>query len=500
MRTYLSKVYRKIFGLFKKNQNQQQENADPKIVVGHTSTNSNLNSRYGAVFIALFALIGSYLLIHSFASSLITPVKLQPLNGSTTSSLPIMMWKNVAYATSYRMEISKSFDTKYNSPIVDKMVTSSSYTFSTPLTAGNYIWRLRAKNSSSHSSWTTSTNFAVSYVKGIIVSGNRLLRDGVSFRPKGFTLVSALPPGGNTKLTTETQTEMSAAKTWNADTLRFQVSQWGLDPTSSCRCELSYLQQVKLAVTLARNNGFNVIISLQDQGYAGDSGGPYPLPSQASLNAWKSLAPVFNSDRYIIYELFNEPEPQSTLTSAWTWWQNGSNGQIVSVPVSGRSNVSMVVVGHQQLINAIRATGGHNVIVADGLNYARDFRGMPLLTDPLGQLGLGVHPYFTLSYNTSAEWNADFGFLAANHSVIATEWESWSKNSGCQTSDPVVSAQLLSYLKSLNIGLTAWAFDIPGTVIENSTWTPTNFVNYSCGTSGTGGAGVLVQQAYKSGW
>lgn len=257
---------------------------------------------------------------------------------------------------------------------------------------------------------------------------------------------------------------------------------------------------MKSAVTLARNNGFNVIISLQDQGFAGDSAGPYPLPNQASLNAWERLAPVFNNDPYIIYELFNEPELQSNFTSAWTWWQNGSNGQIVSVPVSGRSNVSMVVVGHQQLINAIRATGGHNVIVVDGLNYARDFRGMPLLTDPLGQLVLGVHPYFTLSYNTSAEWNANFGFLAANHPVIATEWESWSEYPGCQTYDPVVSTQLLSYLKSLNIGLTAWAFDIPGTVVQNSTWTPTNFVNYTCGTSGTGGAGVLVQQAYKSGW
>jgi hypothetical protein len=65
------------------------------------------------------------------------------------------------------------------------------------------------------------------------------------------------------------------------------------------------------------------------------------------------------------------------------------------------------------------------VLVADGANAAGQLQGIPLLTDPLGQVAYAVHPYYfkvsnvaTLATDT-ASWDQRFGYLAATAPVIA---------------------------------------------------------------------------------
>lgn len=63
--------------------------------------------------------------------------------------------------------------------------------------------------------------------------------------------------------------ELNAAKSFGADELRFQVSQYYLDRQSP-KYDSKYVTTVQNAITAARSTGFVVIISMQDQPRSGD--------------------------------------------------------------------------------------------------------------------------------------------------------------------------------------------------------------------------------------
>ena len=332
---------------------------------------------------------------------------------------------------------------------------------------------------------------------GITTGPNTLLRDGRPWQPRGFTLVGELPPTGKPTDANlhYNQAELDVAMAWHADTLRFQVGQPGLDPQDSHH-SAAYVQRVQDAVALARSNGFVVILSMQDQGLSQDPV-RHPLPTPATSRAWDTLAPMFKNDPNVIYELFNEPVPLVTDADAWTWWRDGSSGQTVSVPNSRMDAVSEIVIGHQQLLTQIRNLGVPNLLLADGLDFAKSFSGLPAaLSDPLGNVAYATHPYF-LGNNSRLLWDEHFGIFAATHAVIATEWAATSQLGQCQSTDPTRSVTLLDYLKAHNIGITPWALDWPASLIRDWTYTPTDFNGYTCGVSG-GGPGSLVKSTFTS--
>jgi hypothetical protein len=76
-----------------------------------------------------------------------TPTLASPTNGSsTTDATPYFNWNNVTYATGYDIDIDGSVNS----------TTSSSYTPSGNLSLGSHNWKVRAKNSTGNSSYTSS--------------------------------------------------------------------------------------------------------------------------------------------------------------------------------------------------------------------------------------------------------------------------------------------------------------------------------------------------------
>jgi hypothetical protein len=178
--------------------------------------------------------------------------------------------------------------------------------------------------------------------------------------------------------------------------------------------------------------------------------------------------------------LFNEPRLKDDAAS-WQIWKNGGPG----------------VVGHQQLVNEIRATGATNVLVAEGLRVGKSFKNSPLLSDPLGQMAYGIHPYLNSPINDPASWDGFFGYLTATDPVIATEWNATSESAFCQAFWPTNAPIMLSYLKSHGIGLWAWGLDFPNTLIVDWTYKPTDFVGFTCGVGGDG-AGAMVKNYFQT--
>lgn len=319
---------------------------------------------------------------------------------------------------------------------------------------------------------------------GLSVSGNQLLKDGEPYIPRGFNMLALVTPSWCTRSQTAPasanfdQAEMDRAKSWKVTALRFQISQEGLTGlTVSQAAKDAYLERVRSGVALARSNGFDVIVSMQDQYFS--CGAVHPLPSSQTVEAWNLLAPVFQSDPNVMLELFNEPDVNNDV-AGWQQWQHGG-----TTPVA---NLGTPAVGQQDLIDQIRALGNTNVVIADAADKAANTSGMPLLTDPTGNLIYGIHPYF-FSQGLSW-WEQEYGAYSTSVPLIATEWN--YKADKCGTVSESLAPALLEYLQAHQIGVFGHAFDMPETIVADMVGTPTR-----CG-SAVGGSGQVLQDFFAA--
>lgn len=326
---------------------------------------------------------------------------------------------------------------------------------------------------------------------GVRVAGQHLERDGRPFTVHGVQIVGIVAPAVALRgqyLTAHQHfgaAELRAARAWGANTIRFQLSEPGLDARSPLY-STAYVAEVRGAVQMARQDGLIVILSLQDQPPSGEPD-PWPMPTEETARAWALLAPLFKSDRGVMFELFNEPALPATATD-WRLWADGGTAP------AWRTHAPFTVVGAQALIDQIRATGARNVIIVDGLQWAESLSGQPPLADPAHELAFAVHPYFGgwMKPNALAAWNRNFGTIAAREPVIASEWSEHSGSKGCQEDFATLGTELVGYLKSHHIGLVGFAFDLPGTIVTGWNYLPTSYAHFNCAVAG-GGPGTLIQ-------
>jgi hypothetical protein len=319
---------------------------------------------------------------------------------------------------------------------------------------------------------------------GVTVIGNRLLRDGRPWLPRGFNMVGLLTPDWCPRPVGVAAREhfgaeqLAAARSWGADALRFQVSQRGLaDPAIGQADRIAYRDSVLDGVALARKAGFAVVVSMQDQFFG--CGDVHPLPSAVTVDAWSVLAPPLADDPAVLLELFNEPRNEADA-AGWAQWRDGGT--------SPDANLGDPAVGHQALVDHVRGLGSSNVLVADVARLGGRSTGLPLLSDPLGRMAYAIHPYYYV--RGEHWWDDHYGDLAERAPVLATEWNYPAE--GCGADFELMAPDLLDYLRRHGIGVFGHAFDIPGTTIADWSWTPTE-----CGTA-SGGSGALLREFFTS--
>jgi endoglucanase len=328
----------------------------------------------------------------------------------------------------------------------------------------------------------------------VSVSGPELLRDGAPWMPRGIQIVGLVAPddalSGKYELAHAQYgvDELRRAVADDADTVRFQVSQFGLDPADPLY-SAGYVAEVRDAVESARALGLTVIVSIQAEAPAGRTG-RCPLPDAGTERVWNELAPMFAGDSGVLFELYNEPALPATA-AAWQTWLLGG-------PILQGTGVYCQAVGMQTLIDDIRADGADNVIVVPGLKSEQTLGGMPTVSDPANpldpQLVYGIH-YPSLSGGITV-WDRQFGHVAARAPVIVTEWQANSMTN-CNPKAPTVVPLLLDYLASKQIGVVGFAFDLPGTIIADYSYTPTSYADFVCGLPG-GGPGDLLFSEYNA--
>jgi hypothetical protein len=321
----------------------------------------------------------------------------------------------------------------------------------------------------------------------ITVTRNQLLRNGLPWVPRGVQIVGLVAPDGalSGKYVAAHQqfgyAELQAAVAAHADLVRFQVSQFGLDPDGPLY-SAGYVDEVANAVQTARGLGLAVILSLQAEPPAGEPT-RCPLPDAGAERAWGSLSAMFAGDGDVMFELYNEPAVSAT-PAGWIQWRVG--GEIIY------PGGSCEAVGMQTLINDIRADAPQNIIIVPSLNGEQSLAGRMRLIDPAHrsdpQLAYGIH-YPSLTRGITF-WDKTFGTASASIPVIVTEWDANSVT-GCVPNVPATAQVLLDYLASKHIGVVGFAFDLPGTIVVDSTFAPTSYAGFACGVPGAGPGQIL---------
>ena len=196
---------------------------------------------------------------------------------------------------------------------------------------------------------------------------------------------------------------------WRARVLRLPLTLDRLEPGSA------YLADVDALVDAAEATGLYLLLELHG---LVDEAHPALPPEDDALAVWSRLAARYGSRPQVLFDLWNEPHPETLLgglsplwrRAAWEMWREFA----------------------QALIDAIRAAGaGETLLVVGGIDWAYDLsplRAPRARLDGRGPLAYATHVYpfkeriSTRLVGRRHEWRRAFGRVAEELPVLVTEF------------------------------------------------------------------------------
>jgi endoglucanase len=209
---------------------------------------------------------------------------------------------------------------------------------------------------------------------------------------------------------------------WHSNVVRVPLDEecWlGINGVPRRYGGVRYAHAIGRFASLANARGLIVEVDLHFG--AGGSGLPtndhYPgLDRDHAPAFWRSVARAFAKNRSVIFNLINEPYIRS--------WRCYLHGGCETPPVGKLGR--WTVVGTQDVVDAIRATGASNPIIVAGLNLSNDLSRWLAYApnDPDRAIVAGVHVYFDdLGCEDSACWTKELGPIqAAGYPVVVDEF------------------------------------------------------------------------------
>ena len=238
------------------------------------------------------------------------------------------------------------------------------------------------------------------------VVGSKLINElGQETRLQGVSIPSLEWGGGDSNILDKVKTAIDPEK-WNSNFIRLPLNQdrWLND-------ENGYRALVESIVGIVSAAGKYIELDLHWSGCGspGTATRQYRMPDMGAIDLWKSIAQTFKNHPAVLFDLFNEPNSIS-----WDVWRNGGRIQYAEKGRDTEREYDFESPGHQRLVEEIRAVGANNIIIAGGLIWALDLRGLVpgydglergyALTDVPGSSGI---MYETHIYPISSPWNND---------------------------------------------------------------------------------------------
>jgi endoglucanase len=317
---------------------------------------------------------------------------------------------------------------------------------------------------------TGSAQFPAPAALQLHVSGNRLVNadgarvvlHGVDYSGTEYECVqgNGIFAGPNDKAS------VLAMETWHINAVRLPLNEacWnGESYVNSAYAGQNYRSAIENYVKLLNANGLVAILDLHwtdgvDTGAATDCGSDQAvcqkvMPDAAeSVPFWSSVAKTFKGDDAVLFDLFNEPHPGSSVplgAPSWRCWLNGGSACSPGIPYT--------VAGMQTLVNTVRAAGANNVIMLGGVYYANDLSQWLKYEpqDPDHNLAASWHSYNFNSCNNIQCWRSQVAPVLEKVPVIAGE----IGEKDC--ADGYIDG-LMAWLDSRNTSYLAWSWNANG--------------------------------------
>ncbi|MFM9964012.1 MAG: glycoside hydrolase family 5 protein [Planctomycetaceae bacterium] len=239
------------------------------------------------------------------------------------------------------------------------------------------------------------------------VEGNQILNpDGKPVWLQGVNVVSLEWSAGGERVM---KSALVAVEDWKANAIRLPVKEeyWFGRTAGQKDGGKSYRELVNQVITLVANRGAYVVLDLHR----------FRAPKPAHVEFWKDAAATYKNHPAVLFDLFNEPHGIS-----WEVWRNGGFVTEKDSPADEKANAALGFQspGMQRMLEAVRETGAHNIVIAGGLDWAYDLSGIAngfALTEKGGH---GI-VYSTHIYPWKRDWASKVLLVADKHPIFVGE-------------------------------------------------------------------------------
>jgi hypothetical protein len=224
-------------------------------------------------------------------------------------------------------------------------------------------------------------------------------------------------------------TVKTAINDWHVNLIRLPLGQdrwFGKAPEQKDEGK-AYRALVDQVIDLCARNGCYIMLDLHwsDAGEWGKQIGQHVMPDQNSLEFWKCCANTYKNHPAVIFDLYNEPHDVT-----WDIWLRG--GQVTEKAFRRNPQRTFQAVGMQALLDALRATGAKNLVVAGGLDWAYDMSGFlkgKQLADPTGNGVIYANHAYPIKGDTVERWIAKMEQASKEIPIIVSEFGAESRGS-----------------------------------------------------------------------
>ncbi len=201
---------------------------------------------------------------------------------------------------------------------------------------------------------------------------------------------------------------------WKINIARIPLSQdrwygWGPEQNDG---GVGYRRLVDQLVKTGDRLGCYIWLDLHwnNGGVWGKNIGQHKMPDDLSAQFWKDVAALYANHPAVLFGLYNEPHDVT-----WEIWRNGGM-------VSEQTNEGTLTYrtpGHQSLLETVRSVGAENLVIAAGLDWGFDLRG---IESGFALDGTNV-VYDTHPYPWKPKpWDTYFGNVGRIFPIIVGEW------------------------------------------------------------------------------
>jgi hypothetical protein len=217
---------------------------------------------------------------------------------------------------------------------------------------------------------------------------------------------------------------IAAMAAWNINAVRVSLNEdcWlGINGAPAAYSGANYQQAIAGYVARLNAQGMYAILDLHWNAPGGQLAlEQAPMADRDHSPAfWASVAARFKDNGAVLFDLYNEPHPDSErdTAEAWRCWRDG--GTCAGVPFAA--------AGMQELLDAVRGAGAANVVILNGVVWGNHLTRWEAYkpVDPANQLAVGWHSYrdglSECDDSAAACLDQKLLTLSQNHPIVATE-------------------------------------------------------------------------------